>query len=158
MLRNYMGKVFEWSCREAYTRHRETWGLPGAVKWARLEGKDRNRRPIEVDIVARLDDGRILTGEVKWPSKPVDAAVHTDLMRVLEDFPASGQGWAKDALAATKSAGYIYFSATGFTEDFTSRASEDARIRLITLDAMYDRRQSDVITAERLRPPFPIGE
>jgi AAA+ ATPase superfamily predicted ATPase len=139
LLDDYMGKVFEGICREAYARHHERWGLPGAADWARWEGKDRNRRPIEVDIVARLDDGRILTGEVKWSSRPVDASVHAELMRDLEDLAASGQGWAKDALAATTSAGYIYFSAAGFTEAFTSRAREDARIRLITLDAMYDR-------------------
>ncbi len=137
LLNDYMGKVFEGICREAYARHHETWGLPGAVDWARWEGKDRNRRPIEVDIVARLDDGRILTGEVKWSSKPVDAAVHTDLMRDLEDLAASGQGWAKDALSVEKSAGHIYFSAAGFSDDFQARAATDARIRLFSLNDLY---------------------
>jgi hypothetical protein len=139
LLNDYMGKVFEGICREAYVRHHEAWGLPGAIDWARWEGKDRNRRPIEVDIVARLDDGRILTGEVKWSSKPVDASVHTDLMRDLEDLAASGQGWAKDALAVTTSAGYIYLSAAGFTEAFKARAGADARIQLIDLEVMYGR-------------------
>ncbi len=137
LLNDYMGKVFEGICREAYARHHETWDLPGAVDWARWEGRDRNRRPIEVDIVARLDDGRILTGEVKWSSKPVDAAVHTDLMRDLEDLAASGQGWAKDALCVEKSAGHIYFSAAGFSDDFQARAATDARIRLFSLNDLY---------------------
>ena len=137
LLNDYMGKVFEGICREAYERHHEAWGLPGALDWARWEGKDRNRRPIEVGIVARLDDGRILTGEVKWSSKPVDAAVHNDLMRDLEDLAASGQGWAKDALNVKKSAGYIYFSASGFSHDFHSRVATNARIRLFSLDDLY---------------------
>jgi hypothetical protein len=141
LLNDYMGKVFEGICREAYTRHHESWGLPGAVDWARWEGKDRNRRPIEVDIVARLDDGRILTGEVKWSSKPVDASVHTDLMRDLEDLSASGQGWAKDAISTRMSAGHVYFSAAGFTDDFRARATDDSRIGLFDLSALYGRRE-----------------
>jgi AAA+ ATPase superfamily predicted ATPase len=139
LLSDYMAKVFEGICREAYTRHHESWGLPGAVDWARWEGKDRNRRPIEVDIVARLDDGRILTGEVKWSSKPVDASVHTELLRDLEALAASGQGWAKDALSTKKSGGYIYFSAARFTEAFQQRAAADPSICLLSLDHLYAR-------------------
>jgi len=37
---------------------------PWPCRWARWEGRDRNRRSIEIDVVARLDDGRLLTGEV----------------------------------------------------------------------------------------------
>lgn len=139
LLNDYMGKVFEGICREAYVRHHESWGLSGALEWTRWEGRDRNRRPIELDIVTRLDDGRILTGEVKWSSKPIDAAVHTELMRNLEDLAASGQGWAKDALSNKKSAGHIVFSASGFSEDFRERASADERLRLISLDDLYAR-------------------
>ncbi|MEJ7811433.1 MAG: ATP-binding protein [Gemmatimonadaceae bacterium] len=139
-LDDYMGKVFERICREAFTRHHEAWGLAGAVQWARWEGKDRTRRPIEVDIVARLDDGRILTGEVKWSSRPVDAGVHADLMRDLEALSASGQGWAKDALSPKKSAGHVYFSAAGFTEAFVARTATDERIRLLSLETLYERR------------------
>lgn len=136
-LNDYMGKVFERICREAFVRHHDAWGLPGALQWSRWEGKDRNRRPIEVDLVARLDDGRILTGEVKWSSQPVDADVHTNLVRNLEDLGASGQGWAKDALAARESAGHLYVSAAGFTERFQARTLGDERIKLISLEALY---------------------
>jgi AAA+ ATPase superfamily predicted ATPase len=137
LLNDYMGKVFEGICREAYVRHHEAWGLPGALDWSRWEGRDRNRRPIEVDIVARLDDGRILTGEVKWSSKPVDASVHTDLMRDLEDLAASGQRWAKDALSSAKSAGFLYVSAAGFSTEFRNRAAGDPRIHLRSLEELY---------------------
>jgi len=139
LLNDYMGKVFERICREAYIRHHETWGLAGAIEWTRWEGKDRNKRPIEIDVVARLDDGRILTGEVKWSSKPVDASVHSDLIRDLEDLGASGQGWAKDALSAKKSAGHLYFSAAGFTDAFRARVKGEPRIRLLTLEDLYRR-------------------
>src|SRR5699024_10935993 len=104
----YMGKVFESICAEAYRHLHETWGLAGAQEWARWEGKDRNRRSIELDLVARLDDGRLLTGEIKWSSRPIDLGVHRHLLRILEDLGRSGQGWAKDALAPERSAGHLY--------------------------------------------------
>lgn len=137
LLNDYMGKVFERICREAFVRHHDAWGFAGPSHWARWEGKDRNRRPIELDLVAHLDDGRILTGEVKWSSQPVNAEVHTDLVRDLEDLGASGQGWAKDALSTKRSAGHLYFSAAGFTEAFRKRAMGDERIKLISLEALY---------------------
>jgi hypothetical protein len=60
-------------------------------------------------------------------------------MRDLEDLAASGQGWAKDALSARMSAGHVYFSAAGFTDDFRGRANDDPRIRLFDLGALYAR-------------------
>lgn len=138
LLNDYMGKVFERICREAFVRHHDAWELPGPSTWARWEGKDRNRRPIELDCVARLDDGRILTGEVKWSSRAVDADVHADLVRDLEDLGASGQGWAKDALSAEKSAGHVYFSAAGFTDAFRERAAKAPALRLISLVDLYE--------------------
>lgn len=136
-LNDYMGKVFEGICREAFVRHHERWNLPDAQHWARWEGMDRNRRPIEIDLVARLDDGRILTGEIKWSSQPVEADVHGSLLRDLEDLGRSGQGWAKDALTPGRSAGHLYFSASGFSETFRARAAGDPSIRLLTLDDLY---------------------
>lgn len=136
-LSDYMGKVFERIGREAFTRHHEAWGFPGPLHWARWEGQDRNRRPIEIDLVARLDDGRLLTGEIKWSSQPVDADVHHDLIRDLEDLGRSGQGWAKDALAPERSAGHLYVSAAGFTEAFRARAGREASIRLLGLEDLY---------------------
>ena len=106
-LDTYMGKVFEGIVREAYARHHEGWGLGAALDWARWEGQDRNRRPIEVDLVAELDDGRLLTGEVKWSSRPVDHDLHLQLRRNLEDLARAGQGWAHRALDPRQSAGRL---------------------------------------------------
>ncbi len=138
-LNDYMGPVFERICRQAYTRHHTAWGLPGIAAWARWEGRDRNRRSIEIDLVARLDDGRILTGEIKWSSQPVDARVHAALRRNLEDLGRSGQGWASDALSPERSVGHLYFSAAGFTPDFAQRAVDEPRIRLLALEDIYPR-------------------
>ena len=137
LLNDYMGKIFERICRDAFIRHHGTWGYAGASAWSRWEGKDRNRRSIEIDLVARLDDGRILTGEVKWSSTPIDADVHTTLVRNLEDLAASGKGWAKDALSPHHSAGHLYISAGGFSQAFKDRASTDTSIHLLSLDDLY---------------------
>jgi len=139
LLNDYMGKMFERICREAFTRHHRAWGYAGASALSRWEGRDRNRRSIELDLVARLDDGRMLTGEFKWSSTPVDADVHTTLMRNLEDLGASGHGWAKNALSPQHSAGHLYISAGGFSPAFRARAATDPRLQLLTLDDLYRR-------------------
>lgn len=132
-LNTYMGKVFEAMCAAAYRRFHQQWGLPEATIWERWEGQDRNRRPIEIDSVARLADGRMLTGEIKWSSRPVDDDVHRDLRRDLDDLSRSGQGWAHEALVGP----HIYFSAAGFTGRFRDLAEENETIYLVTLDDMY---------------------
>ncbi len=133
----YMGKVFERMCHEAFTRYHGHWGLAGANGWARWEGRDCNRRPIEIDVEARLDDSRILTGEIKWSSKPSGPALYTDLTRDLEDLGRSGQGWAKDALAADRSAGHIFVSAGGFAPEMTDLIASRADVIGLTLNDLY---------------------
>ncbi|HEX8691066.1 MAG TPA: ATP-binding protein [Longimicrobium sp.] len=137
LLNDYMGKVFERLVREAFTRCHASWGLPAAGEWARWEGRDRNRRSIEVDLVARLEDGRILAGEVKWSTRPVGSDVLTDLLRDLDDLGRSGQGWARDALSDSRSAGFLFVASTAFTAEFRTRARKDPRIRLVTLEELY---------------------
>lgn len=139
-LDSYMGKVFEQIAREAFVRLHEEWNLGGIVEWARWEGQDRTRRSIEIDVVAELDDGRLLTGEVKWSSKPVDYEVHHNLERDLEDLSRSGQGWAHRALDRDESAGHIYVSAAGFTDYFRERAREEGNVLLCELSDLYGER------------------
>jgi len=136
-LHTYMGKVFEEICQEAFLRHHARWQLPGPVVWARWEGSDRGRRSIEIDVAAELDDGRVLTGEVKWSSSPVDYDLHLVHVRNLEDLGESGQGWARDALDPDSCHGHVYFSAAGFTELFLRKAEENDRIHLIDLAEIY---------------------
>ncbi len=136
-LNDYMGPVFERICRDGYHRYADRWGLSPATTWRRWEGHDRDRRSIELDIVARLDDGRVLTGEIKWSSKPVDIDVHVCLLRNLEDLARSGYAWAQDALAEDRSAGFLYCSAAGFTDHFRQRARDDPRVHFVTLEELY---------------------
>lgn len=133
-----MGRyVFERMAASAYRRQHRAWGLPVAATWARWEGRDRNRQSIELDIVAELEDGRMLTGEVKWSSQPVDVDIHHGLRRDLEALAHSGHGWARDALDPQRSAGHIYISAAGFTDHFHERAARQSDVRLVDLDMLY---------------------
>jgi uncharacterized protein len=137
LLDDSMGKVFEVIGRDAFRRHHAAWGLFGAAQWARWEGRDRNRRPIEIDLVARLDDGRLLTGEIKWSSRPVGPDVHARLLRNLEDLARSGQGWAKDALDPVRGAGHLYVASAGFADEFRQLAATRDDVHLVTLDDLY---------------------
>lgn len=83
----YMGRVLERVAAEAFAERHNAWGLPSPTVWRRWEGQDRNRRQIELDIVSRLDDGSILTGEVKWSSAPIGAGVHDLLPTPYSELP-----------------------------------------------------------------------
>jgi AAA+ ATPase superfamily predicted ATPase len=133
----YMSLAFERLVEQAFRRHHTAWGMPAARTRGRWEGQDRNRRSIEIDIVARLDDGRLLTGEVKWSSRPVDLDIHRDLPRDLEDLARSGQGWARDTLHPERSVGHLYISAAGFTDAFQQQAARDRRLITRSLDDLY---------------------
>ncbi len=137
-LNTYVGKSFEDICAEAFERIHPHLDLGFPTRWTRWEGRDRNRRPIEIDIVAELDDGRLLTGEIKWSSSPVGPRLHRDLQRDLEDLGRSGRGWARDATDPAASAGHLYFSAAGFTDAFTELATDTDRLHLISLDDLFD--------------------
>src|SRR5205823_2310527 len=116
--------------------YHEEWKLPGDSTWSRWEGQDRNRRSIELDIVASLDDGRTLLGEVKWSSRPVGPELHAQLLRNVEDLANSGLKWAHDA-SRPDSARFIYYSAAGFSEAFEALARKDSRVQLVELGDMY---------------------
>jgi hypothetical protein len=135
-LDTYMGRVFEGMARQAYTRNHEEWELPGDSGWSRWEGQDRNRRSIELDIVASLDDGRTLLGEIKWSSRPVGPELHSQLVRNIEDLANSGHKWAHDALRPD-GARFIYYSAAGFSAAFQALARQHSNLSLIDLGEMY---------------------
>lgn len=136
-LDDYMGKVFERIVREAFERQHQRWGLPGPRAWSRWEGRDKNRRSIEIDIISRLDDGRLLAGEIKWSSRPVGVKVHFDLQRNLDDLGASGRAWAREALDASTHARYLYVSAAGFSDEMQRLADETPGLVLKNLGDLY---------------------
>jgi uncharacterized protein len=129
----YLGHTFETIVRQAYARYVRRWGMPAADEWGRWEGTDRAKRPVEIDIVGRLEDGRLLVGEIKWSSSPHGPSLHTELVAKLARLAASGQGWAHDASTAQ----YLYASAAGFTPEMEALARADGRIRLLMLDDLY---------------------
>lgn len=140
-LNEYMGKVFERIVREAFARQHATWGYPAAIEWSRWEGRDRARRSIEIDLVGRLEDGRILTGEVKWSSRPVGTRIHDDLRRDLADLAQSGQRWAADALDPATSAGHLYVSAAGFAGGWDTVIKDSTvPVTPLSLEDLYTRR------------------
>ena len=66
----YVGQqVFETVVRQAYLRFSEERGLPLVESWGRWEGLDRERKPLELDVVARLLDGGMMTGSAKTMKK-----------------------------------------------------------------------------------------
>lgn len=137
-LNNYMGIVFEAICRQAYQRFHRAWKLPapsGEVQ--RWEGADRLRQSVELDFLARVEGDLVLTGEVKWRTQRMTVAEHHQLLDKLSRLAQSGHGWAADALASNRSAGYIYFCAGGFDRQLTELSRTDPRVHLVSLADLY---------------------
>lgn len=59
------------------------------------------------------------------------------MLRYLEDQARSGQGWARDALASERSAGFLYVSASGFADEFQQRAKQAGNVQLDALADLY---------------------
>lgn len=127
-----MGHVFERIVQEAYVRKSDE----PAQEWSRWEGKDREHQSVEIDIVARLLNGKMLTGAIKWNVRPVELELHKKHIDQLNRLAASGQGWAREALGPD--ARLIYVAAGGFERNFL-KAVEEGLIsaRLWTLKELY---------------------
>lgn len=121
-LPGYVGHEFERIARQAYDRLQPTLGLPLVRAWGRWEGSDRLGRSLEVDLVASHVGDSMLTGAVKWSSKPVGAKLHFDHLDMLYRLRDAGRAWAHRAL--DPGAQLIYVSAAGFTEGFRAAAEE----------------------------------
>jgi AAA+ ATPase superfamily predicted ATPase len=135
----YMGLVFERIAEQAYQRRRAAERLPMVEEWGRWEGVDRTGAPREIDVVARLSDGHMLTGAVKWGG--LDLGVHNRHLRALEALAASGQGWAREAL--DRRSPLLYVTGESFSPDFVARAEADGhRVLAWTLDELYAGRTS----------------
>ena len=121
-LDTYMGLEFERIAVQAYDRQPGNGGRPLVQQWSRWEGVDRSRKSLEIDLVAPLVDGRMLTGAVKWNRRPVSLKLHFDHLGMLERAALAGQGWAHDALS--ENAVFYYVSAAGFADGFEEVAAE----------------------------------
>ena len=124
----YVGHVFE---RVADQAHRRLWkheGLPIAADWGRWEGRDRDGQSLEMDIVAPLGDGTVMTGGVKWNSSPLPAKWFTHHMEMLTRLAASGVKWAH--AASLPEAPLLFVAAGGFSSEFVT-ACRKARKRVV---------------------------
>ncbi|HZD04284.1 MAG TPA: hypothetical protein VE173_05180 [Longimicrobiales bacterium] len=118
-----MGHHFERIAEQGYVRRRGAEDLPLLLEWGGWEGADRAGESLEMDMVARLGSGRMLTGSVKWNRKPVGIQVHHDHMRDPDRLARSGYRWAHEAQAGE--AILLYVAARGFEDGFRERADEE---------------------------------
>lgn len=95
----YLGRIFEQVAEQAYQWLQPHLRLPVVREWGRWEGKDRRGQSLEVDIAATPADGRVLTGAVKWNSKPLEAKWHLHHLNSLERLAQSDVKWAHAAQA-----------------------------------------------------------
>lgn len=132
----YIGHVFERIAEQAYTRLTAPLGLPAVAEWGRWEGHDHAKRSLEMDIVAPLVDGRVLTGGVKWNAAPLEPKWHYHHMAMIERLCASGVKWAHDA--ARPESPIIWVAAGGFTPEFEAAVRGERReVYLWNLEDLY---------------------
>jgi uncharacterized protein len=134
---SYVGHVFERIVEQAYRRLQQHTALPMVDQWGRWEGVDRDRSSLEVDIVAPLVDGRVMTGGVKWNSAtPIAAKWHYHHMDQLKRLARAGVKWAHIALKPESP--LIWVAAGGFTAEFRRAAeAERSEVLLWDLGAIY---------------------
>lgn len=135
-LDTYIGRTFERVAEQAYGRMQRRLRLPLVDEWGTWEGRDRTGESLEVDVVASLTDGRVMTGAVKWNSQPLDERWHTKHMKMLERLAASGVKWAH--AAHHDDAPLLYIAAGGFTKGFERAARGSRRdVYLFTLSDLF---------------------
>lgn len=120
-----MGFELERMATRAYDRRQEAQGLPLVQSWGRWEGVDRDRRSLEIDLVAPLLGGGVLTGAVKWERAPVGPKVHEQHLEMLRRAADAGRKWAHLALAPD--APLLYVAAGGFNKAFKAAVKASGR-------------------------------
>jgi AAA+ ATPase superfamily predicted ATPase len=132
----YMGHEYERIAHQAYDRLAPELELPLVERWGRWEGRDRNRDSLEIDIVAPLLRGGLLTGSIKWNKEAIGPDVHWSHLDMLQRASRAGRRWAHQALQ--QDAPILYVAAGGFTPAFVKTIEEaDRPITLWTLDDIY---------------------
>jgi AAA+ ATPase superfamily predicted ATPase len=135
-LDGYMGLAFEDMARQGYIRLTERLRLPLVAEWGRWEGADRDRQSVEIDVVARLTEGAMLTGAVKWNRARVGLEVHAAHVGALKRLAHAGRKWAHEALDPASP--LLYVAASGFAPGFVHRAERDGqRVIALTLRQLY---------------------
>lgn len=135
---SYVGHTFERVAEQAFTRARRP-GLPLVSEWGQWEGRDRDRADLQMDVVAPLTDGRVLTGGVKWNGSPLPARWHFHHMEMLQRLKRSGVKWAHAATAPESP--LLWVAAGGFGREFERAIrGERKEVYLWDLKTLYPRR------------------
>ena len=117
-LNGFMGHAFERMVEPTFERLRASRGLPTVRIWSRWEGTDRDRRGLEIDIVAPLSEGGVMTGSVKWNRRPLGPEGFFDHLAALRRGADAGHRWAHEA----KDGPMLFVSAAGFDARFRTVA------------------------------------
>ncbi len=133
----YVGQhVFEDIVRQAWHRFQNERDLPLVETWGRWEGRDRVKESLEVDIVARLLDGKVMTGSAKIRNRKADATVYFQHLLDLERLADSGKRWAVEALE--RDAPKLFVSTAGFKDSFMAAARDSGhRVILWTIEDLF---------------------
>jgi len=140
-LDTFLGPAFERLAGPTYDRLRGAAGWPMVERWSRWEGADRERRALEVDLVAPLVGGGVMTGSVKWNRRPLGAEVfqaHLDHVRRAAD---AGLRWAH----AGRQGPVLFLAAGGVDDRFAAiaKAHPDPVI-VLTADDVVRREDASV--------------
>ncbi len=133
---SYVGRhAFEDVARQACRRWGPKLSLPAVAEWSRWAGRDRSRREVEIDLAGRTLDGAMVTGSVKFRTRPADAKTYLDHVAALERLADSGLGWAKEALAPNSP--FWFISAAGYAPSFYEIVDPTREVICWTMDDLY---------------------
>jgi hypothetical protein len=121
----HLGHIFECIAEQAYQWLQARMQLPVVQEWGRWEGKGRDGTLLEMDVVAPLADGRVLTGAVKWNAQPLAVHWHLHHLQALDRLATSGIKWAHRAKELNSP--LLYLAAGGFTKEFVTVARASRR-------------------------------
>lgn len=135
-LSTFVGHAAGRVATEAYDRLATVRDLPLVREWGRYEGRDRDGRSLEIDLVAHLATGAVLSGAVKWNRRAAGPGLHHDHLSMLQRAADSGQRWAHQA--QEPDAVLVYVAAGGFTDAFhAASADEERRVIAWSLEDLY---------------------
>jgi uncharacterized protein len=133
-LDTFLGHAFERLAEPTYERLRAHRDLPLVRTWSRWEGRDRSGRGIEIDIVAPLASGTIMTGSVTWSREPLGAQVFVDHVDALRRAADAGRRWAHEARRGPM----LFLGAGGFDPRFRAVAdTHPGPVLTWSLDEVY---------------------
>jgi AAA+ ATPase superfamily predicted ATPase len=120
-LADFMGRnVFEDICRQWLRKHAESVLGLTIRQMGRYWSRDGRT---EIDLVAELDDGRLLFGECKWSAqKPIRLGVYADLQAKVHSLP--NRHWHEGA-------SYVLFSVGGFAPELSDLAKSEEQLYLV---------------------------